>query len=61
MNKQQRDELRAMHTPSTAQDDWSMCPNCRVPVQDCDVIKVLDYAESVLEELKSITAFWDGE
>jgi len=50
MNQQERDDLRARHIPSTAQDDWSKCPNCRVPVKDCNVIKVLDDLDQI--------AFW---
>lgn len=50
MSRAERDEMRAKHTPNTSQDDWTLCPYCRVPGR-CDVIKALD-ALDLLEETR---------
>jgi len=56
MNQQERDDLRTKH-----QDDWfGYCSVCHRET-GCDVIKVLDWAEFLSKELKSISAVWDGE
>jgi len=47
MNQRERDETRAKHTPSSAQDDWTMCPTCRTS-GGCDVVRVLDAWEADL-------------
>ena len=59
MNKAERDALREKH--SQVGDLHPECKYCWTVNYPCDVIKVLDYAEFLLGELKSISAVWDGE
>jgi len=64
VNKQERSEIRAKHTSITFQPaDYPEHPVCIVcdSSYPCDVIAVLDCAEFLLRELKSISAVWDGE
>ena len=51
--------MRAKHTPSKAQDDWTMCPYCRVS-GGCDVIQVLDAWESSLLQNTHIEGQWQN-
>jgi hypothetical protein len=64
MNQQERDDLREKHTSITFQPaDYPQHPVCIVcdSAYPCDTIVVLDWAEFLLGELKSISAVWDGE
>ena len=60
MNQQGRDELRAKHTPSKTQDDWTMCPYCRVS-GGCDTIRVLDAWEEWLNSRTQMTPPVDAQ
>jgi hypothetical protein len=76
MNKQERDALREKHTEVNVTKPEGLptyCMGCAQDADDrwteepwkysypCDVIKVLDWAEFLSKELKSISAVWDGE
>ena len=60
MTKEERQALREKHS------DWyGFCLYCHDASGDvveypCDVIKALDWADEVLEELKSLTAHFEG-
>ena len=56
MNYAERQALREKHEQS---GDW--CVYCAAEWYPCDVIKVLDFAEWVVNELKDISAGYEGE
>ena len=65
MNQQKRDALRKKHTLEPYEDritgqEVATCAHCCTDEWPCDVIKVLDWADEVLDELKGLTAHFEG-
>ena len=60
MTKEQRQALREKHSNKfTDEFDKDICAECGW-MTPCDAIKVLNWADEVLEELKSLTAHFEG-